>query len=87
MAGADYAYCEQCEKKAFYDADTEIGDVLVFHPGCLVEREASVKAAALREYADAGRHPWTVFLRADGSPVTVNDHLREVAARLEAGEQ
>ena len=53
----------------------------------LAEVEASIKAQALREYADSGRHPWTVFRRDDGSPVTVNDHMRETADRLEAGEQ
>ena len=53
----------------------------------LAEVEGHIKAQALREYADAHRHPWTVFRREDGSPVTVNDLMRETAARLEAGEQ
>lgn len=52
----------------------------------LAEVGASIKAQALREYADATRHPWTVFRRDDGSPVTVNDLMRETADRIEAGE-
>ena len=51
----------------------------------LAEVEAPIKAQALREYADATRHPWTVFRRDDGSPVTVNDLMRETADRIEAG--
>ena len=53
----------------------------------LAEVEGTIKAQALREYANAHRHPWTVCLRADGSPVTVNDLMRETATQLEAGEQ
>lgn len=52
----------------------------------LAEVEAPIKAQALREYADATRHPWTVFRRDDGSPVTVNDLMRETADRIEAGD-
>ena len=43
-----------------------------------------IAAAALRQFADSVRMPWTVFLREDGSPVTVGDLLRERATSLEA---
>lgn len=30
MAGADYAYCDVCEQKAFYDSDVDYGDACVW---------------------------------------------------------
>ena len=67
------------------DDATELEQAIERLTAALAEVEASIKAQALREYADAHRHPWTVFLCADGSPVTVNDLMRETADRLEAG--
>ena len=43
-----------------------------------------IAATALRQFADSVRMPWTVFLRRDGSPVTVGDLLRERATSLES---
>ena len=60
-------------------------DVRPLVTAALAEVEAPIKAQALREYADATRHPWTVFRRDDGSPVTINDLMRETADRIEAG--
>ena len=40
-----------------------------------------IAAQALEDFADAHRMPWTMFLREDGSPVTVGDLMRETAAR------
>ena len=47
MSGADYAHCDHCNTKAFYDAETEIGDAAVFHGKCLPEHDAAVAAKAL----------------------------------------
>ena len=41
-----------------------------------------IAAQALEDFADAHRMPWTMFLREDGSPVTVGDLMRETAARF-----
>ena len=77
LLGRTFAVTQARQREDLRDAVT----------AALAEVEASIKAQALREYADAHRHPWTVFRREDGSPVTVNDLMRETATRLEAGEQ
>lgn len=75
LLGRQFAVTSKQQREYLWDAVT----------AALAEVEGSIKAQTLREYADAGRHPWIVFRRKDGSPVTVNDHMRETAARLEAG--
>lgn len=49
MSGSNYAGCELCDKKAFYDADTDLQGCLVFHPECLakLKRNQARLAAAL----------------------------------------
>lgn len=41
MSGSNYAGCELCDKKAFYDADTDLQGCLVFHPECLAKLKAN----------------------------------------------
>lgn len=62
MAGSDYAHCNKCEKKAFYDADTDTQDCVVFHPECL----RSFKAQVLREAAMQIDWQFEVFVASDG---------------------
>lgn len=50
-----------------------------------VKREAA--AHALIEFADAHRMPWKMFEALDGSPVKVNDLLRERAAQIREGRE
>ena len=52
MSGADYAHCDHCGTKAFYDADTEVGDAAIFHGKCLPEHDAAVAARAVRDAVD-----------------------------------
>lgn len=51
MSGSNYAHCDHCGTKAFYDADTEIGDAAIFHGECLTKHYAAVAAKALRDAA------------------------------------
>ena len=41
--------------------------------------KTQAKAEALRDFADAHRMPWTIFLDKDENPVTVSDLIRETA--------
>ena len=52
MSGADYAHCDHCGEKVFYDADTEIGDAAVFHGKCLPAHDAEVRAETLAEFTE-----------------------------------
>lgn len=54
MSMADYALCEQCGKKVFYDADTEVGDAAIFHRDCLTKHDAAVAERAWDEGFYAG---------------------------------
>lgn len=49
MAGSDYAHCERCGEKAFYDADTNIEGSVVLHDACfqMITRNQKRLAAAL----------------------------------------
>lgn len=38
MARSDYALCDLCERKVFYDADTDIPvGTVIYHPECAVK--------------------------------------------------
>lgn len=77
MSGADYAHCGHCGTKAFYDADTEIGDATIFHGKCLPKHDAAVAARAWDEGHTAGvRNASAEF---DG-PVQDNPYKREGGA-------
>lgn len=41
MSGSNYAGCELCGKKAFYDADTDLQGCAVFHAECLAKLKAN----------------------------------------------
>ena len=45
MSGADYALCDSCERKVFYDADTDIPvGTVILHADCALKEQAAAEA-------------------------------------------
>lgn len=50
MAAADYALCDSCVGKVFYDANTDIpAGTVIMHPDCAVKELAKVRAEGYRQ--------------------------------------
>jgi hypothetical protein len=84
VSGANYIWCEHCDKKVFYTGDTDYGDAVVFHAACLGERDMATAFDALRFYAAQPLDP------ADGvrpfvSWADVRANVDQWIERLEAG--
>lgn len=78
MSGADYALCDSCERKVFYDADADIPvGTVILHVDCALKEQAAAEARgydrAIANLRDEGRV--LAFMKANDDALYLEEHL------------